>query len=162
MKNRSFFVFLFLLCLGNLWAQSEYQEVKDVTTALLKAEKERQVLLIGNPRADSVSVIKKTAFSLGSSSITRVAKNVCERTHSPASFMLKHTILMWFKKNIDINELQKMDKILDNKTAKNIMLWLITDYCRVHTIGYKETSQLAQLGIRRQILLPSPDKETTK
>ena len=109
-----------------------------------------------------LSVIKKTAFSLGSSSITRVAKSVCERTHSPASFMLKHTILMWFKKNIDINELQKMDKILDNKTAKNIMLWLITDYCRVHTIGYKETSQLAQLGIRRQILLPSPDKETTK
>ena len=60
MKNRSFFVFLFILCFGNLWAQSEYQEVKDVTTALLKAEKERQVLLIGNPRADSVSVIKKT------------------------------------------------------------------------------------------------------
>ena len=64
--------------------------------------------------------------------------------------------------NLISNELQKMDKILDNKTAKNIMLWLITDYCRVHTIGYKETSQLAQLGIRRQILLPSPDKETTK
>ena len=63
MKNKFLFAFVlfYTFCYADyLWAQGDYQEVKDVTTALLKAEKERQVLLIGNPRADSVSVNKKT------------------------------------------------------------------------------------------------------
>lgn len=105
------------------------------------------------------SVIKKTAFSLGSASAVRVAKSVCERRNTPASFLLKHTILMWFKKNVVIDELQKMDKILDNRTAKNAMLWLISDYCRVHVIDYKDASRLESLGIKKQVLLPSPEKE---
>lgn len=105
------------------------------------------------------SVIKKTAFSLGSASVVRVAKSVCERRNTPASFLLKHTILMWFKKNVVIDELQKMDKILDNRTAKNAMLWLISDYCRVHVIDYKDASKLESLGIKKQVLLPSPAKE---
>lgn len=105
------------------------------------------------------SVIKKTAFSLGSASVVRVAKSVCERRNTPASFLLKHTILMWFKKNVVIDELQKMDKILDNRTAKNAMLWLISDYCRVHVIDYKDASKLQSLGIKKQVLLPSPEKE---
>ena len=63
MKNKFLFAFVlfYTFCYADyLWAQSEYQEVKDITTDLLKAEKERQVLLIGNPRADSVCVAKKT------------------------------------------------------------------------------------------------------
>lgn len=106
------------------------------------------------------SVVKKLAFSIGSSTIAKVAKNVCDRRNTPASFMLKHTIFMWFKKNIDITELQKMDKSIDNKTAKDTMLWLISDYCRMHVIGYKETSKLIQLGLKKQLFLPSPNKET--
>lgn len=66
---------------------------------------------------------------------------------------------MWYKKNVQINELQKMDKILDNTTAKNAMLWLITDYCRLHIIDYKDAAKLSALGIKKSNLLPTPNKE---
>lgn len=104
-------------------------------------------------------VIKKTAFSLGSSATVRTAKSVCEARNTPAAFLLKHTIQMWFKKNVDIDELQKMDKTIDNKTAKNVMLWLISDYCRVHHVNYKDAAKLESLGIKRQLLLPSQEKD---
>lgn len=104
-------------------------------------------------------VIKKTAFSLGSSATVRTAKSVCEARNTPAAYLLKHTIQMWFKKNVDIDELQKMEKIIDSKTAKNVMLWLISDYCRVHHVDYKDAAKLEKLGIKRQIFLPSPEKD---
>lgn len=104
-------------------------------------------------------VIKKTAFSLGSSATVRIAKSVCESQNTPAAYLLRHTIQMWFKKNVDIDDLQKMDKIIDNKTARNTMLWLLSDYCRVHHVDYKDAAKLEKLGIKRQVFLPSIDKE---
>lgn len=58
MKNKLFIAVLpFLFCCsGNTWAQDAYNEIKDVVSALLKAEKERQCLRIGEPRADSVGI----------------------------------------------------------------------------------------------------------
>lgn len=105
------------------------------------------------------SILKKTAFSLGSDATARAAKVVCERRNTPASFLLKHTILMWFKKNVDIEELQKMDKMLDNPTVKNVMLWLLSDYCSLHIVNYKDAAKLEKLGIKRKVFLPSPNKE---
>ena len=104
-------------------------------------------------------VIKKTAFSLGSSATVRTAKSVCESRNTPAAYLLKHTIQMWFKKNVDIDELQKMDKTIDSKTAKKVMLWLISDYCRVHHVNYKDASKLERLGIKKQLFLPSQEKD---
>ena len=63
MKNRFLFG-LFLLCVlchsANTWAQKKYQDVKDVTSALLKAEKDSQRLRTGDPKADSVGIKGKT------------------------------------------------------------------------------------------------------
>lgn len=105
------------------------------------------------------SILKKTAFSLGSDATAKAAMVVCDRRNTPASFLLKHTILMWFKKNVVIEELQKMDKVLDNPTVKNVMLWLLSDYCSLHIVGYKDAAKLEKLGIKRQVFLPSPNKE---
>lgn len=105
-----------------------------------------------------ICIIKKTAFSLGSSALARTARSVCEARNTPAAFLIKHTIQMWFVKNVDINELQKMDKVIDCKTAKNVMLWLVSDYCRVHHINYKDAAKLEKIGIKRLVLLPSPEK----
>lgn len=105
------------------------------------------------------SIIKKTAFSLGSSEIAKIAKKVCEERNTPASYMLKHTIIMWFKKNIDIQELQRMDKAIDNETARKAMRWLISDYCQMHIINYRDQERLKALGLKRALFLPSPDKE---
>lgn len=105
------------------------------------------------------SIIKKTAFSLGSSEIAKIAKKVCDERNTPASYMLKHTIIMWFKKNIDIQELQRMDKAIDNETARKAMRWLISDYCQMHIINYRDQERLKALGLKRALFLPTPDKE---
>lgn len=106
-----------------------------------------------------IGTIRKTAQSLGSSKIANVVKDVCDAVGSPASYMIKHTILMWKNKNLRIDELMKMDKILDNPVAKSAMLWLITEYCSMHRIDYKDTSKLGKLGIKSQSLLPKTDKD---
>lgn len=118
-----------------------------------------QQLFWGLNFAFLISSIKKICFSLGSSDLIRIIQNVCDKRNTPASYLIKHTILMWYKKNVQINELQKMDKILDNTTARNAMLWLITDYCRLHIIDYKDAAKLSALGIKKSSLLPTPNKE---
>lgn len=106
-----------------------------------------------------VGTIRKIAKSLGSNKITNVVKEICDSVDTPASFMIKHTIFMWNNKNLRIDELMKMDKVLDNPISKNVMLWLITEYCSMHRIDYKDTSKLEKLGIKSLLLLPKSDKE---
>ena len=106
-----------------------------------------------------IGTIRKIAKSLGSNKITNVVKEVCDTVNTPASFMIKHTIFMWNNKNLRIDELMKMNKILDSPISKNAMLWLITEYCTMHRIDYKDTSKLEKLGIKSQLLLPKSDKE---
>ena len=63
MKNRLLFaivMFCLFCCAGNVGAQKAYQDVKDLASSLLKAEKDCQRLRTGDPRADSVSVKGKT------------------------------------------------------------------------------------------------------
>lgn len=69
---------------------------------------------------------------------------------------------MWFKKNVVIEELQKMDKFLDNRTVKNAMLRLISDYCRVHIVDYKDASKLESLGIKKQFFFAITGKGEKK
>lgn len=52
-----------MMCrVDNIWAQDVYQQVKDIATARLKAEKESQRLRTGEPKVDSVGVKGKTMF----------------------------------------------------------------------------------------------------
>lgn len=63
MKNKILVGFFWLVILSNIsntWAQNGYQDVKDLVSARLKAEKEEQRLRIGNPNADSVDIDGKT------------------------------------------------------------------------------------------------------
>ena len=63
MKNKllsGIVVFGIWCCVDSTWAQDEYQQVKDLLTARLKAEKESQCLRVGEPKVDSVSVKGKS------------------------------------------------------------------------------------------------------
>lgn len=103
--------------------------------------------------------IRKISKSLGSNKLTNIVRDVCDNQNTPALFMIKHTILMWCNKNLRIEELMKMDKILDCHISKNVMMWLITEYCSMHRVDYKDSSKLAQLGIKSQTLLPKTNKD---
>lgn len=105
-----------------------------------------------------IGFIKKTAFSLGSVKLSKIAQKVCDERNTPASFMLKHTILMWYKKSLQMNEMEKIDVKLKSPVAKRAMLWLITDYVMMHRIDYKDRGKLLSLGIKEEKLLPNSNK----
>ena len=109
--------------------------------------------------ATIIGFIKKTSSSLGSSKLLKISAKVCDERATPSAFMLKHTILMWYAKNLKITELEHLDKILKSPVAKSAMLWLITDYCVMHRIDHKDMEKLINIGIKRQKLLPSCVKE---
>lgn len=103
-------------------------------------------------------VIRKISKSLGSAKLIKIVTDVCDKRNTPVSYMIKHTIYMWNKKNIRVDELKKMDMVLNSPITKNIMLWLITDYCSMHRISYRDVSKLEKLGIKRIKLLHGRDK----
>ena len=105
------------------------------------------------------TTIRKISKSLGSNKLTNIVKEVCDSMNTPASFMIKHTILMWSNKNLRIKELVKMDKILDCPISKSVMTWIITEYCSMHRIDYKDSSKLEQLGIKAKNLLSKSNNE---
>ena len=105
--------------------------------------------------ATVIGFIKKTSSSLGSSKLLNISARVCDERATPSAFMLKHTILMWYAKNLKLSELVQIDKILKSPVAKSAMLWLITDYCVMHRIAHKDIEKLVNIGIKRQKLLPS-------
>lgn len=105
------------------------------------------------------TTIRKISKSLGSNKLTNIVKEVCDSMNTPASFMIKHTILMWSNKNLRIKELVKMDKILDCPISKSVMTWIITEYCSMHRIDYKDSSKLEQLGIKAKNRLSKSNNE---
>ncbi len=66
---------------------------------------------------------------------------------------------MWSHKNLRIDELQDIDKILKSPITKKIMLWLIIGYCSMHRIDYKDKSRLIRLGIKPNNLHSASEKE---
>ena len=103
--------------------------------------------------------IRKIAKSLGSSKLIKIISDVCDSRNTPSAFMIKHTILMWNKKNLKIEELKDMDKVLTTPVSRNVMLWIVTDYCMMHRINYRDVPVLKELGIQSRLLLPRSDKD---
>jgi hypothetical protein len=66
---------------------------------------------------------------------------------------------MWITKNIQIDDLKTMDRILKSPISKAAMLWIICDYCQMHRIDHKDVQKLVALGIKHEKLLPAPYKK---
>ena len=106
-----------------------------------------------------IGFMMKLSSSLGSKQLIQITKRVCDERNTPATFMLKHTILMWITKNIQIDDLKTMDRILRSPISKGAMLWIIRDYCQMHRIDHKDVPKLVALGIKHEKLLPAPYKK---
>ena len=101
-----------------------------------------------------IGFIMKLSNSLGSKLLVSITKKVCDKRNTPATFMLKHTILMWITKNIHISELMDIDKVLKSPIAKMAMLWIVSNYCQMHRTDHKDVEKLKRLGIKHEKLLP--------
>ena len=84
-----------------------------------------------------------------------IVEKVCDNENTPASFLVKHGILMWYNKNVQIDDIKKrIDKNDFSDTAKKVMRFIIVDHCSMHSLGFKEKQKIEhKLGIPAKVLL---------
>lgn len=108
-----------------------------------------------------LGVVYKTVHSLGSDNLINITNEVCDKINTPASFLVKHGILMWYSKNLQIDNISK--KIIEKEfsgTAKKIIKYMIASHCSMHQINYKDKQKLEQkLDLSaKKLLINSPKK----
>ena len=89
--------------------------------------------------------------------ISEVIEKVCDKENTPASFLVKHGILMWYNKNIQINNIvAELDKGGFSETSKKILKFIIVNHCEMHAVDFKAKQKIEhKLGISSNKLLLS-------
>ena len=82
---------------------------------------------------------------MGSDKLTQIVESVCNDKNTPATYLVKHGILMWYNKNLQVDTIaKKIDEDAFSKISKRIMKFMIVDHCSMHKIGYKERQRIEQ------------------
>jgi hypothetical protein len=104
--------------------------------------------------------IRKTVNSLGSDKLKSIVMKVCNEVNTPASFLIKHGILMWYNKNLQVERITRKVKEKDfSKIAKRAMQFMIVNYCSLHPINYRDRQKIeSKLGIPSKKLLKKGHK----
>ncbi len=120
-----------------------------------KAEKLAKIIFWNTNFFAVYGFIHKLIHSLGSNKLIAVVEKVCNNENTPVSFLLKHGILMWYNKNLQIDNIAKrIDDADFPETAKKIMKFMIVNHCSMHSIGFKEKQKIEnKLKIPSQRLL---------
>ncbi|MEW6068038.1 MAG: hypothetical protein AB1610_07095 [Nitrospirota bacterium] len=102
-------------------------------------------------------VIYKIVCSLGSDKLIEVVNKVCNEINTPASFIIRHGILMWYNKNLQVNEIVEKIKEKDfSAIAERVVKLTIVNHCALHPISYKDRQRIEnKLGIAAKKLLKS-------
>ena len=101
-------------------------------------------------------IIDKIIHSLGSDKLTEIVNKVCDEINTPASFLIKHGILMGFNKNLQIKDITKGISEKDfSEIAKRATKLMVVNHCSLHTVHYRERQRInTLLKIPAQKLLP--------
>jgi hypothetical protein len=88
-------------------------------------------------------IIYKIVHSLGSDKLIEISNNVCDQVDTPASFLIKHGILMGYPKNLQIPELEKRINEHDfSKIAKRVAEMLVVDHCSLNLVTYRDKQRI--------------------
>jgi hypothetical protein len=88
-------------------------------------------------------VINKIVQSLGYDKLTKIVNKVCDEIDTPASFMVKLGISMWYEKNIQFKELEKKIKQKDfSKIARKTINLMIVNHCSLHQMSYADRQRI--------------------
>lgn len=89
-------------------------------------------------------LINKVVSSLGSHKLTTIIETICDKENTPASFLVKHGILMWYNKNL---QLENISKEINSKefshTAKKVMELMIVNHCSLHKVDFREKQRIS-------------------
>ena len=103
---------------------------------------------------------EKMVQSLGSNKLTQVIDAVCRKVDTPSAFLLKHGILMWNNKNLQVDNIS--ERIKDDgfsETATKVMKMMIISHCSMHSIDYKDKQKIEKrLGLPAKKLLLQESK----
>lgn len=105
-------------------------------------------------------IINKIISSTGSNQLIDVVEKVCSRTNTPASELVMHGILMWYSKNLQVDNIaESIDRGEFSNVAKKVMRHLIVNHCSMHKVSYKEKQRIQnKFGIPKTRLLMFPAK----
>ena len=88
-------------------------------------------------------VIYKIIHSLGSDKLTQIINKVCDEIDTPASFLVKHGILMWYDKNMQVNNIMARIKKNDfSGIAKKVVEFLIVNHCALHKVTFRDKQRI--------------------
>lgn len=88
-------------------------------------------------------IISKIVHSLGSDKLTEITNYTCDQVANPASFLIKHGILMGYNKNLQIKELEKgINEIEFSKIAKRTAEMMVVDHCSLNPINYRDKQRI--------------------
>ena len=89
------------------------------------------------------SVISKIIHSLGSDKLTSIIEKICNEKNTPASFIVKHGISMWYNKNLQVEPITKRIRKDDfSKIAKRVLDFKIAGHSSMHFISYKDRQKI--------------------
>ena len=96
---------------------------------------------------------------MGSDKLTEIIEKVCDKENTPASFLIKHGILMWYNKNLQINDIVKeIDKDGFSETAKKVLKFMIVNHCTMHPVDFRDKQKIEnKLNIPTQKMLVKPN-----
>ena len=100
-----------------------------------------------------VGFLGKIIFSLGSDKLIPIVKMVCESQNEEATFIIRQAITMYYKKNMQIGEIEQMLQDTSvSEISKRVMAYIISDYCQTHRIDYRDRSRLINMGFKPYML----------
>lgn len=99
--------------------------------------------------------LNKIIYSLGANNLSAIIENVCDKINTPASFIVKQGINMWYSKNLQIDNIHSRINQDDfSETAKRIMENVIINHCSIHHINYQDMQRVEQkFKIPKKIIL---------
>ncbi|HQO09321.1 MAG TPA: TIR domain-containing protein [Clostridiales bacterium] len=105
-------------------------------------------------------LIDKTVHSLGSDKLYELLEKINTENDTPVVFLIRHGILMWYNKNLNVEEIFDRLKNDDfSETARRVVRYMIVHHCMLHHIEYKDKQRIEQkLGIPTNKLIQIENK----
>lgn len=89
------------------------------------------------------AILRKIIHSIGSEKLALIGNDVYEENPTPANYLVKEGIWMWFDKSLDEKGIRKRIKKSDfSSIAKKSMYFMITDHCSMHEFKPREIKRI--------------------
>ena len=91
-------------------------------------------------------MLHKIAHSIGYDKIIEMADIVNNKTNTEASKLINISIHTWYKKELDIDEIRKLnDEFSDNQFAQRILKDIVIQHLYMHKVDYREKQKLSSI-----------------